>query len=211
MIQGLFAVVFLSVLAPVFIQVVRERQKAEAALAAGGIPVKVILAVVFILFALAQERIQTGIPGVDLLNYSVLGYLFGIPIHEFGHFLFMPVGEMPMVLGGSLFQFALPAGLAAFFIYRRCPLLGCIFIFLAGHELIYIGYYMSSAHDPSSTLLLSLEQDPKTHDWFRLFGAMGLLDKSEQIGQFTRVFAMFLIGLSIAGMFLLTAEDEQPA
>jgi len=31
-----------------------------------------------------------------------------VPIHEFGHILFLPFGEFMTLLGGSLFQVALP-------------------------------------------------------------------------------------------------------
>ena len=42
-----------------------------------------------------------------------------LPIHEAGHVLFRPFGEFMMILGGSLFQLALPCAIGAAFVVKH--------------------------------------------------------------------------------------------
>ena len=208
MVQALFMLVFVSVILPVIFQLIREKEKLDGRLASGGPVTKVILAIAFLAFGVSQSGFVATLGPIDLINNAVLGYLVGIPVHETGHFLFMPLGDMPCVLGGSLFQFAFPATLAAYFLSGQFPYLGSIFLFLTGHALINIGDYMKTAHAPGSILLLSLEQDPKNHDWLRLFEYANLLPYDEEIGMFTRLLGMALIVLATVGLFALTGSNQ---
>lgn len=213
MVQALFAVVFVSVLLPVFLQLYREGKSIEAALNRLGMAGKIFLALLFVGIAAAQAKVlptDSFFGPILLLDNVVFEYLFLVPIHETGHFLFMPLGTDMSYLGGSLLQVCLPAIFSFYFLSQRLVSLGSIFLFLTGRHMVQMAQYMESAHNPSSVLLLSLDQNPETHDWFHLFSKAGLLNYDTTIAMGTRVIAYLIISLALVSLFV-PPDKEEPA
>jgi hypothetical protein len=103
--------------------------------------------------------------------------------HEAGHFLFSWGGTTLTALGGTLGQLMWPAGLAAYFWFRRRDRFGtavCVWWF--GENLIGIGRYMADAAFEELALI-----GGDVHDWNFLFGRWGLLSSGQEIGRASRI------------------------
>jgi hypothetical protein len=142
MIQVLFAGLFFTIVLPVTYKLCMADRKVESTLAHFGLVGKLLIAGLLTVFGLLQLKIQW-LGGfsvlLQLVHQAVIFYLTMTPIHEFGHFLFRPLGRTMHVLGGSLFEVSFPLLLASWFFSRRCPLLACSFLFFAGHNIVHVG------------------------------------------------------------------------
>lgn len=105
-----------------------------------------------------------------------------LPIHETGHLVFSPFGEMATVLGGTLFQLMVPLAFAISFLVRRDQHAASVMLWWAGQNCLYIGTYMADAVVQELPLVGGGE-----HDWEYLFGEWNRLAYSEQIGHDTRM------------------------
>ncbi len=209
MIQALFMLVFVSIWLPVFLELYREGDKIEQRLIDGGIGIKLLLS---LLMLIAGGVTLNWLPrdsfsSAYFLNNALGNYLFAIPIHETGHFVFMPLGRTLSILGGSLLEVMLPAAAALFFLGRSWTNLGSIFLFLAGRHLINVADYMVTAKDPSSVTLLSMEQGPQYHDWFNLFTIFGVLDRSAEISACLRYAAICVMGLALLALAIPAGDS----
>jgi len=108
------------------------------------------------------------------------------PFHEAGHVLLMWAPQFLTILGGTLGQWLMPAGLAAvLLIRRRDPFGAALFTWLLGNSLIMTAVYMFDAFDPKIMLLGgSTGAESDGHDWQNMFGDLGLLPRAQGIGRF---------------------------
>ena len=108
------------------------------------------------------------------------------PFHEAGHVLLMWAPQFVTILGGTLGQWLMPAGLAGMLlIQRRDPFGAALFTWLLGYSFIMTAVYMFDAFDPKIMLLdgrTGAESDG--HDWQNMFGDLGLLPRARGIGSF---------------------------
>lgn len=109
-----------------------------------------------------------------------------LPIHEAGHVLFRPFGEFMMILGGSLFQLALPFGIGiAFMLKHRDNFAAAIGLWWAGVSLVDLSPYIYDALHPQLTLIgggTGANDGP--HDWIYLLITLGQLDNAQRWGAF---------------------------
>lgn len=121
------------------------------------------------------------------------------PFHEAGHVLLMWAPRFVTILGGTLGQCLMPAGLAAMLLFqRRDPFGAALFTWLLGNSLIMTAVYMFDAFDPRIMLLDGRTgADSDGHDWQNLFGDLGLLPRACAIGTF---FGWFGRALMIAAL-----------
>ena len=219
MIQLLFAGIFVSVILPVLWTLGKSRHQAEARLSVGGRFTCIGIALFLALIGADQITHKCGYnvlsffggspSTVNLVNHAVFDMLIGIPIHEFGHFLFMPLGTTMHILGGSLLEVGLPAALFVWFLLERCARLACISLFFVAHRLFYVSWYMSSARSRRDGFLaLSLDQNPDHHDWYQLFNRWGLLEQDTQIAFLTRVMGVVVLVLALVFLVLLPSPQE---
>jgi hypothetical protein len=109
-------------------------------------------------------------------------HLVNLPIHETGHLIFMPLGDFMGVLGGSLFQCALPLGLAGVFFFRqRDALAASVCIWWSGQNLLDVAPYIGDAVSLSLPLVGEYTEEiadrrAERHDWHLLLGWMGQLE-----------------------------------
>ena len=208
MVQALFMVVFVSVVLPVLFQLYREGDRLEAALKGYGLVGRTIIAISMLLSGLSVAGYIDGWTWVKFLDSTLSHLLFRIPIHETGHFIFMPVGRIISIFGGSFNEVALPFVCGCYFLIRQQPHLGTIFLFLAGRSLVDVGQYMSSAEKPDSVLILGFEQGAASHDWYNLFTWAGLLKSAGPIAHYTQMFGFGIMALSVILLFILTDNSS---
>ncbi len=133
-----------------------------------------------------------------------------LPIHEAGHVLFMPFGEFMMILGGSLFQLALPIAVGVAFIVKQQDNFGAaISAWWASVSLVDLSPYIYDALHPQLTLIGGGTGETRAHDWIYLLSTMGQLNNAQFWGGVAHASGGFLmIGtLAWAGVVLWRSRD----
>ncbi len=99
-----------------------------------------------------------------------------LPIHEAGHIFLIPCGEFMTILGGSLFQVALPLAIGAAFLWRqRDPFGAAICLWWAGASVVDLAPYIWDALEPQMLLLGGHTGEDGPHDWIYLLERLGAL------------------------------------
>ena len=112
--------------------------------------------------------------GVAVMD-SVL-HLPNLVFHEAGHVLFAFFGRFLTVLGGSLFQFALPLALAGAFLRQNDPFGAAVCTWWAGQNLLDLAPYIADARALQLVLLGGRTgAEVEGHDWEYLLGQLGWL------------------------------------
>jgi hypothetical protein len=167
-----------------------------AALALRGAGLVALVAVAWLVWRRGIRNVDqlTARPG-DLLFFFVHGV--HLVFHEAGHWIFAPFGELMGVLGGSLNQVLVPALCAATFYGQGRYASGAFTLFWVGQAMADVAVYAADARERLLPLLG--DGDPAVHDWGRLLGWWGLLDRAEAVGRL-----IFGLGLCvIVGSLLL--------
>lgn len=119
------------------------------------------------------------------------GYLFidnvNLVIHEGGHPLFSWFGQTLGVWGGTLLELIVPASLALYFARERQVTATAFCTFFFFENFLYIGTYMADARAQELPLVTTGDPEFVEHDWFRIFGDLGVLQHDTQIGAATRL------------------------
>jgi hypothetical protein len=103
-----------------------------------------------------------------------------LPIHEAGHILFIPFGEFMTILGGSLFQLALPWGIAIAFIHVNRDNFGSAIGFWWGSvSLLDLSPYIYDSLHPQLILLGGHTGEDGPHDWIYLLSRLGQLHNAQ--------------------------------
>jgi hypothetical protein len=97
--------------------------------------------------------------------------------HEAGHFFFGWFGYTIGILGGTLGELMVPAGVATYFIRKRATAGTAFASFWFFENFLYVGTYMADARSLALPLVGSGE-----HDWEILFGQWGVLVHDRAIG-----------------------------
>ena len=122
-------------------------------------------------------------------------------IHEFGHILFMPFSETTMILGGSLFQVALPLVFTGYFLIgpkrTRDVFAAMVCLWWVSINLLQVSIYAADARAGQLMLITGQTgQESDAHDWYNLFSRWGLLERDTIIAERMRI---------AAGLLCLTA------
>ncbi len=128
-------------------------------------------------------------------------------IHEAGHVVFAPAGEVMSFLGGSLLQLAFPLVFVLYFGRRRQAFEAAVCGVWAAESAMYTAEYMADANALALPLV-----GGHIHDWRWLFQRSGLLEHAEAIGGCLHVLA-FLSAI-VAVWFAARAiqnQDEGPS
>lgn len=106
-----------------------------------------------------------------------------LPIHEAGHVFFMPFGEFLTILGGSLFQVALPLAIGAAFLLRQRDAFGAaVCLWWAGASLVDLAPYIWDALAPQLILIGGHTGEDGPHDWIYLLGRLGAIKRAHAWG-----------------------------
>lgn len=138
------------------------------------------------------------------INASFLHNIM-LPIHEAGHVLFMPFGEFLAILGGSLFQLALPFAIGTAFILKNRDNFGAaLCLWWTGASLVDLSPYIYDALHPRMMLLGGHTGEDGGHDWIFLLDALGQLQHAQGWGAFAHALggAAMLAGIVWAALVL---------
>ena len=141
-------------------------------------------------------------------------HLPNLVFHEAGHVLFAPFGHFMRVLGGSLFQFALPLGLAIAFLKQRNPLGAVVCTWWAGENLIDVAPYIADARALQLVLLGGKTgAEVQGHDWEYILATLGWMRFDRTIGSWThRAGLLMMIGAVIwGGLYLARNQTAKNA
>ncbi len=106
-----------------------------------------------------------------------------LPIHEAGHVLFRLLGQFMMVLGGSLFQVALPLAIGiAFYVKQRDAFGAAMCLWWTGASLVDLSPYVWDALHPQLILLGGHTGEEGFHDWVYILGELNLLRSAHAWG-----------------------------
>jgi hypothetical protein len=115
---------------------------------------------------------------------SSLIHLPMVPIHEFGHILFRPLGEFMTNLGGALFQVLLPLIFGGIFLIKnRDPFAASVMLWWSAVAVMDVAPYIYDAWVPQHILLTGRTGDTGSHDFIDTLGDLGLLHKAQPIGR----------------------------
>lgn len=99
-----------------------------------------------------------------------------LPIHEAGHVFFIPFGEFMTILGGSLFQIALPLSIGAAFLLRQHdPFGAAICLWWAGASVVDVAPYVWDSLNPQLILIGGHTGEDGPHDWIYLLNRLGAM------------------------------------
>jgi hypothetical protein len=112
-------------------------------------------------------------------------HLVHLPFHEAGHVFLMPFGRFLSVLGGSLFQVAIPLLCGAVFLLKnRDPFAASVTLWWAGQSLMDLAPYVADARALRLPLLGGRTgAEVEGHDWEYLLGALGLMSRDVTLGR----------------------------
>lgn len=120
-----------------------------------------------------------------------------LPIHEAGHIFFIPFGQFMTILGGSLFQLALPLAIgAAFLLRQRDPFGAAVCVWWAGASMVDLSPYIWDALAPQMMLLGGHTGEDGPHDWIYLLNGLGQLHNAQHWGA---------IAHTVGGILMLAA------
>jgi hypothetical protein len=109
--------------------------------------------------------------------------------HEAGHMIFMIFGQFMHVLGGSLTQILIPAGITAHFIYHRQRFSAAVTLAWMAENFWDVSIYIKDAQLRELPLIVD---NIDAHDWHNLLTWMGMLSLDRVIGNL-----VFFLGIVI--------------
>ena len=175
-----------------------------------------------------QKYVRAARIGITLLlipvSLSAFGSEYGqvpllsginVAVHEFGHYLFLPFGEMMNILGGSLFQVIFPLVFLWYFLYgkeqHRDKHAAMVCLWWCSINILSVAIYAADARAGQLMLLSGAtgEDDPEGHDWRNLFSMWGVLNRDTvYAGRMRGVAALMCLG-SIVACFWLAWNSGQ--
>lgn len=127
------------------------------------------------------------------MNGSFLD-LVDLPIHEFGHLLFRPLGEFMMIAGGSLFQIIMPAIFVGYFWWNEKYYSAAIVLFWVGQSILNVFIYAADAVVMQLVLTSGFTgTEGSFHDWNYLLTSTGLINSTKTVANFIRLLGTLTI------------------
>jgi hypothetical protein len=130
-------------------------------------------------------------------------------IHEAGHMLFRWFGEFMMVIGGTLGQLAVPAGIAVYFYLRRELFSSSVALFWTGQNFFNISHYIKDAQAMEMPLVSIGGGEDTIHDWNYLLLKFNVLRHDQSIGSAFVVIGGLIITASVIAAFYFSLDREE--
>jgi hypothetical protein len=137
------------------------------------------------------------------LTPSAYGFLDGVDliVHEAGHVVFAPLGEFIGVLGGTLMQLLLPAGIAFSFARQGQPHAATVTLVWLAQSLFNVSVYVRDARPQALPLL-----GGGLHDWSYLLGRLHLLAWDGVIGGLVYLLGVATLLVALSGGLVLSFD-----
>jgi hypothetical protein len=169
---------------------------------------RAVVLVCLVVWTWRFARVPMGVAAVE----SVL-HLPDLVFHEAGHVLFGLFGRFLGVLGGSLFQFALPLALAGAFLRQSDPFGAVVCTWWAGQNLLDLAPYIADARALQLVLLGGKTgAEVEGHDWEYLLTELGWLRFDRTLGLWAhRLGLMLMVGALVWGaIYVARNRDHSP-
>jgi hypothetical protein len=130
----------------------------------------------------------------DAYLYGSVMHLVHLPFHEAGHVILAPFGRFLGVLGGSLFQVAVPLVCGAALLFKTRDAFGAaVTVWWAGQSLMDLAPYIADARALQLVLLGGRTgAEVEGHDWEYLLQTLGWLHRDHALGRLS-----FVLGASL--------------
>jgi hypothetical protein len=140
-------------------------------------------------------------------------HLPNLVFHEAGHVLLGFFGRFISVLGGSLFQFALPLVLAGAFLKQHDQFGAAVCTWWAGQNLLDLAPYIADARALQLVLLGGKTgAEIEGHDWEYLLTTMGWLRFDRTLGLGAHWLGLVMMaGALLWGAIYLAMNRDEPA
>lgn len=136
-------------------------------------------------------------------NYQSLFGGLNLGLHELGHLLFMPFGELLGFAGGTIAEAAAPLIGIVVFLRQRDYFGVNTCLLWEGTSLLGIARYLGDAREQSIPLVSPFGGDPM-HDWHYLLGRMGILGWDTALSRLVALMGYVSIScFLVAGAWLL--------
>jgi hypothetical protein len=138
-----------------------------------------------------------------------------IAVHEIGHLLFRPFGELTMLVMGSGFEVLFPLAVGAYFLVRRRDVIATAVAWgWSASALASAATYIGDADDGRLALLGATGPDA-AGDWERILG-QEFFDKvflADRIAGFVRTlgFVLWIVALGLAGWAIIRNRQLERA
>jgi hypothetical protein len=170
---------------------------------------RIILLVMLIAWTwrFARSRVAENAAGMSFLH------LINLPFHEAGHILFIPLGQFMTVLGGSLFQVIVPAGLTVIFLTKHRDVFGAaVTWWWTGENFVDLAPYIDDARKLSLVLIGGRTgAEVEGHDWERILMTLGWLHLDHALGRLAHVFGVMIMMSALAWATCLIIAHWQRA
>ncbi|QZZ23390.1 hypothetical protein J5X98_05670 [Leptothermofonsia sichuanensis E412] len=137
----------------------------------------VVVLALYGLFGASSYTVERFLEGGD----RIMMFLHGVNLifHEAGHVIFAIFGRFLHILGGSLMQFLVPAGIAGYFFFHRQLYASAVTLCWAAQNLWDVSIYIKDAQERALPLLGG---EAVLHDWHFLLLDLNLLTQDQLIG-----------------------------
>jgi hypothetical protein len=128
-----------------------------------------------------------------------------VAIHETGHLVFGPFGELLGFLGGTLFQIAMPVAFVAYFWRRTDRHAATVALWWVAQNLWNVSVYVADARTQALPLVGGGE-----HDWAYLLGRFGWLEYDRALALDIRILgaAIYLYAVIAGARYALEAASR---
>ncbi|MBI4839883.1 MAG: hypothetical protein HY803_02200 [candidate division NC10 bacterium] len=127
--------------------------------------------------------------------------------HEAGHVIFGLFGEFIGILGGSLVQVLIPAGIVVYFAVHRQKYSAAVTLFWVAQSLFNVSVY---ARDARAWRLPLLGEEEALHDWNYILGRLHLLNWDQAVGNLIYATGLVALAASVLGGFYYSREEVPP-
>ncbi|MBD2001203.1 hypothetical protein H6G00_32195 [Leptolyngbya sp. FACHB-541] len=148
------------------------------------------------------------VDGFLIANNGIMMFLHGVNLifHEAGHVLFSPFGRFIYVLGGSLMQILVPAGICGYFFYTQQRYASAIALCWAGENFWDVSIYIKDAQD---RILPLLGGEISYHDWHYLLLHTSSLAKAQPFGNFVYTIGTLIYAFAVfAGVYYAQIDQK---
>jgi hypothetical protein len=143
-----------------------------------------------IIYSRLLITIALALYGIPLMRHPEAGSLLDgvdLAIHETGHLVFAPFGDVIQFAGGTLFQLIVPTVFVVYFARRGDRHAATVPLWWIAQNLWNISVYVRDARTQELPLVGGGE-----HDWAFLLGHFGVLAHDQGIGQSFQALGMLL-------------------
>jgi hypothetical protein len=127
-----------------------------------------------------------------------------LPIHETGHIVFSPFGELITALGGTLFQLIVPAVFVGYFLRRRDQFAASIALWWVAENLWNIAVYVADAQAQELPLVGGGE-----HDWAFILAELDVLQQDARIAAMVRFAGTLLFVIAVLWGYASAADTSE--